>query len=91
MRPPGGSQQMAAGKYRPDVDGLRAVAIVPVVLYHVDVPYFGGGFVGVDIFYVVSGYLITRIIVDELKRETRSRSSISTNVGFAEYTRRSSS
>jgi len=53
-------------KYRPDVDGLRAIAIVPVVLYHADVPWFGGGFVGVDVFYVISGYLITRIIVDEL-------------------------
>jgi peptidoglycan/LPS O-acetylase OafA/YrhL len=49
--------------YRADLDGLRAVAIVPVVLYHFGVPFFGGGFVGVDVFFVISGYLITRIIL----------------------------
>jgi peptidoglycan/LPS O-acetylase OafA/YrhL len=53
-------------KYRPDIDGLRAIAIVPVVLFHADLPGFGGGFIGVDVFYVISGYLITRIIVDEI-------------------------
>ncbi len=53
-------------KYRPDIDGLRAIAIVAVVLFHADFPAFGGGFIGVDVFYVISGYLITRIIVDEI-------------------------
>jgi peptidoglycan/LPS O-acetylase OafA/YrhL len=50
-------------QYRHEVDGLRAVAIVFVVLFHFHVPGFSGGFVGVDIFFVVSGYLITRNIV----------------------------
>ncbi|MBA3526158.1 MAG: acyltransferase [Pseudomonadota bacterium] len=51
---------------RPDIDGLRAVAIIPVVLFHASIPGFQGGFVGVDIFFVISGYLITRIIAKEV-------------------------
>lgn len=52
---------------RPDIDGLRAVAIIPVVLFHASVPGFEGGFVGVDVFFVISGYLITRIIAKEIR------------------------
>jgi peptidoglycan/LPS O-acetylase OafA/YrhL len=55
-----------AHAYRPEIDGLRAVAIIPVVLFHAKVPGFGGGFAGVDVFFVISGYLITRIIMGEL-------------------------
>ncbi len=53
--------------YRPDIDGLRAVAVVPVVLYHFRVPGFGGGFVGVDVFFVISGFLITSLIFGEMR------------------------
>ncbi len=51
--------------YRPDIDGLRAIAVIAVILFHFDVPGFPGGFVGVDIFFVISGYLITRLLVAE--------------------------
>ena len=52
--------------YRSEIDGLRAVAVVPVVLYHAGFSVFSGGFVGVDVFFVISGYLITAIIAKEL-------------------------
>ncbi|MDX8513975.1 acyltransferase family protein [Mesorhizobium captivum] len=51
--------------YRPDVDGLRAIAVIAVILFHFGVPGFPGGFVGVDIFLVISGYLITRLLTAE--------------------------
>jgi peptidoglycan/LPS O-acetylase OafA/YrhL len=54
--------------YRPDIDGLRAVAVIAVVLYHGWPNFFPGGFIGVDIFFVISGYLITSIIVSELEQ-----------------------
>ena len=53
--------------YRPEINGLRALAIIPVILFHLNENYFKGGFLGVDIFFVISGYLITSIIVLELK------------------------
>jgi peptidoglycan/LPS O-acetylase OafA/YrhL len=46
-------------QYRPDIDGLRAVAVIPVVAYHLFPKWVTGGLIGVDIFFVISGYLIT--------------------------------
>jgi len=51
--------------FRPDVEGLRAVAVALVVLYHVGVPHLGGGYVGVDVFFVISGYVITGLLLRE--------------------------
>ena len=52
-------------KYRPEIDGLRAVAVLPVIFFHAGISIFRGGYVGVDIFFVISGYLITTIILLE--------------------------
>ena len=57
---------MNTARYRADIDGLRAIAVISVVLFHLDVAAFAGGFVGVDVFFVISGFLITRLIRDEM-------------------------
>ncbi|WP_341326736.1 acyltransferase family protein [Methylotuvimicrobium sp. KM2] len=56
-------------RYRAEIDGLRTVAVVPVILFHAGFESFSGGFVGVDIFFVISGYLITSIILEELEQD----------------------
>jgi peptidoglycan/LPS O-acetylase OafA/YrhL len=55
--------------YRREIDGLRSVAVVPVILFHAGFEIFSGGFVGVDIFFVISGYLITSIIISEMEND----------------------
>ena len=59
----------ASTKYRPDIDGLRAIAVMLVVIFHAFPETMPGGFIGVDIFFVISGFLITGIIVRELDQE----------------------
>ncbi|WP_157955171.1 acyltransferase family protein [Halomonas denitrificans] len=54
-------------RYRAEIDGLRALAVVPVILFHAGFDSFSGGFVGVDVFFVISGYLITTIIVEDIE------------------------
>ena len=63
---------MTTPTYRPDIDGLRAIAVLAVVLYHSGLDVVSGGYVGVDVFFVISGFLITTIIVRELADGTFS-------------------
>lgn len=70
--------------FRPDLEGLRAIAVLLVLLYHVGVPGFAGGFVGVDIFFVLSGFLITGLLL----RELRSTGALSIRGFYARRARR---
>ncbi len=54
--------------YRREIDGLRALAVLSVILFHAGFETFSGGFVGVDVFFVISGYLVTTIILAELEQ-----------------------
>lgn len=58
--------------YRPEIDGLRAIAVIPVILFHAGLTLFSGGYVGVDVFFVISGYLITSILIGELEQDNFS-------------------
>lgn len=66
MRSHGGTTLNETRTYRPEVDGLRAIAVLAVVAYHLEVAPVSGGFVGVDVFFVISGYLITSLVTREL-------------------------
>ena len=59
-------------KYRSEIDGLRTIAVVPVIIFHAGFKHLTGGFVGVDIFFVISGYLITTILINELNTDSFS-------------------
>ena len=65
-------QNLSHPKYRRDIDGLRAIAVLSVVAFHVFPNWMVGGFIGVDIFFVISGYLISTIIFENLDKETFS-------------------
>jgi peptidoglycan/LPS O-acetylase OafA/YrhL len=72
------TQETAKHQYRPEIDGLRAFAIIPVVIYHAFPSLMPGGFIGVDIFFVISGFLITQILIEQNAKGTF------TYVGFYE-------
>ena len=59
-------QRSVGSGFRPDIEGLRAVAVVAVVLFHAGLPGVAGGFVGVDVFFVISGFLITGLLWREV-------------------------
>ena len=59
--------------YLPGIDGLRAIAVLAVLLFHGDVTAVSGGFLGVEVFFVVSGYLITLLLLREFERDGRFR------------------
>lgn len=59
-------------KYRSEIDGLRALAVLPVIFFHAGFEFFSGGFVGVDIFFVISGYLITTILISDIENKSFS-------------------
>ena len=52
-------------EFREDINGLRALSVIAVILYHLELPFFEGGWLGVDIFFVISGFLISNIIISE--------------------------
>src|SRR5579864_1226974 len=64
-------QDSRSSTFRTDIEGLRGIAVLIVVAFHCRIPGFSGGFVGVDVFFVLSGYLITGLLVDEIQKASR--------------------
>ena len=58
-------------KHRVDIDGLRSIAILPVLFFHAGLTVFHGGFIGVDIFFVISGFLITNLLIEDISKTGR--------------------
>src|SRR5437016_12565735 len=69
--PPWRAGSMPKFGFRPVIEGLRAIAILLVVAFHVGIPTLQGGFIGVDVFFVISGYLITGLLVREIESTGR--------------------
>ena len=63
---------MSSIKYRAEIDGLRAIAVISAIIYHLNENWLPGGFLGVDIFFVISGFLITGIIITEIQQNSFS-------------------
>jgi peptidoglycan/LPS O-acetylase OafA/YrhL len=57
-------------RYIPSIDGLRAISVIAVLIYHLNLTWWPGGFLGVDLFFVISGYVITRLILDSIERSS---------------------
>jgi peptidoglycan/LPS O-acetylase OafA/YrhL len=68
MKPPTLAPQNPSGGFRPDIEGMRGIAVLLVVMFHCGIPGFNGGFIGVDVFFALSGYLITGLILNEIAR-----------------------
>ena len=81
---PSASPPPPTSGFRPDIEGLRAIAVLAVVFYHANVGFLSGGYVGVDVFYVISGFLITEL----LWREVDGRSRLSFAGFYARRARR---
>ena len=62
--------EISKKNYKKNIDGLRAISVLAVIIFHLDSKFLPGGFIGVDIFFVISGYLISKLILDQLENNT---------------------